>query len=136
MKQNETNLAAKDEEENFYNSCDNYNPILNAPLTEEQKDRMNKFRNFLIQDAMNVNTQDLLQNIANVITDTNIDTEAGDRPNNGGLTIKSGPATSFLNNFFSSRTEENNEAPENNRVISGDLNPPAIQENEPKKKYA
>jgi len=60
----------ENDDEKFYSIEENYNPILNAPMTEEQRDRLNKFKNFLVKDVKNSSTQDLLQNIANVIQDS------------------------------------------------------------------
>jgi hypothetical protein len=105
-------------------------------LTEEQKDRMNKFRNFLIQDAKNISTQDLLQNIANVISTTY--TEEADEERTtaiAGIKVKSGNNT-FMNNFFNTTNSENDpSAIENNRVVSGDIRPQEKQPQETTKKY-
>lgn len=118
MKSSDEQHESKEEEENFYAVKDNYNPILNAPLTEEQKDRMNKFRNFLIQDAKNISTQDLLENIANVITNTytdEIDDEIPKQPKNI-FNCLTNP--NLINNFFKVN-DNDSQALENNRVVSG-----------------
>jgi hypothetical protein len=131
VKSKDNEESKEEEDNNFYSVKENYNPILNAPLTEEQKDRMNKFRNFLIQDARNNTTQDLLENIANVIT--NIYTEEIEE-DPAKLENMAGGQAKKLNNFFESSGNDNNLA-ENNRVVSGNKQLEENENNNTTKKY-
>jgi len=131
VKSKDNEESKEEEDNNFYSVKENYNPILNAPLTEEQKDRMNKFRNFLIQDARNNTTQDLLENIANVIT--NIYTEEIEE-DPAKLENMAGGQAKKLNNFFESSGNDNNLV-ENNRVVAGNKQLEANENNNTTKKY-
>ena len=135
VKSSEDLKETKEEEESFYTVKENYNPILNAPLTDEQKDRMNKFRNFLIQDAKNISTQDLLENIANVISNTQnddqqIEDNKAKKPQNIFNMISN---SNQINNFFK-ENENDSTALENNRVIAG--NKVNHETNDTNKKYS
>ena len=115
---------------------ENYNPILNAPLTEEQKDRMNKFRNFLIQDAKNISTQDLLENIANVINNTYSEELTDERKlNSTNIPLATNKTTSLMNNFFNASENDPN-AIENNRVVSGNEKTEDKENKDGTKKYS
>ena len=135
VKSSEDLKETKEEEESFYTVKENYNPILNAPLTDEQKDRMNKFRNFLIQDAKNISTQDLLENIANVISNTqNDDQQIEDNKDKKPQNIFNMISNSNqINNFFK-ENENDSTALENNRVIAG--NKVNHETNDTNKKYS
>ena len=134
VKSSEDLKETKEEEESFYTVKENYNPILNAPLTDEQKDRMNKFRNFLIQDAKNISTQDLLENIANVISNTQNDQQIEDNKDKKPQNIFNMISNSNqINNFFK-ENENDSTALENNRVIAG--NKVNHETNDTNKKYS
>lgn len=91
---------------------------------------MNKFRNYLIQDARNNTTHDLLENIANVIT--NIYTEETEEEKTKIDTLTEGQVKK-VNNFFELTGNDNNT--ENKRVIDGNNQNEMNENNNTNKKY-
>ena len=92
---------------------------------------MNKFRNYLIQDARNNTTHDLLENIANVIT--NIYTEETEEEKTKIDTLTEGQVKK-VNNFFELTGNDNNNT-ENKRVIDGNNQNEMNENNNTNKKY-